>query len=345
MEPQTIISKELISKCKINPLDELSEPPVYCFINDVPSLTAGNFSLINGKKKAGKTFLLGGVVASAINNSIQIDGIKGCLPDDKNVVLYFDTEQSHYHANRTIKRICTLSCNPNPENLFAYGLRPLSPEERLAFIKQVIDEIPNVGLVAIDGIRDLLTIGINDEQEATKLTSLFLKWSSDLNLHIILLLHQNKNDNNARGHIGSEVVNKAETIISVTKEDNKNLFKVVCEDSRDIPFNDFGFTISDEGLPIATDISELKPRKVTEPSLIKSEQHLNILTTLFKETLEYNYNEFKTAIKQVFNIGRDASEKFIAYYLDKNWITKETRGKCSIYKFKPDASSFYFHPN
>jgi hypothetical protein len=339
------LSKEIIEKYKINPLEEVSEPPTYCFINDKPSLTAGNFSLIIGKKKAGKTFLLGGVVASTVNNSSQISAIKGCLPVDKNQVLYFDTEQSHYHANRTIKRICTLTGNSNPENLHAYNLRPLPPEMRLRFIENIITTTPNVGLVAIDGIRDLLTMGINDEQEATKLTNMFLKWSFDLNLHIILLLHQNKNDNNARGHIGSEVVNKAETIISVSKDDKSNIFKVVCEDSRDISFEDFAFTISDDGLPNAAEMSEIKPKKVTDPFHIKSERHLSILTTLFNTKLEYNYNEFKTAIHDEFSIGRDASEKFINYYVNKNWVTKEKTGRSTIYRFTTGASSFYYYPN
>jgi len=334
-----------IDKLRINPLDEISEPPTYCMINDKPSLTAGNFSLINGKKKAGKTFLLGGLIASTINNSVQIDSIKGCLPENKNVVLYFDTEQSQYHAARSIKRICKLVGNPNPDNLIAYGLRPLSPEERLKEIESIIMTTPNVGMVAIDGIRDLLTTGINNEQEATKLTSQFLKWSYDLDLHIVLLLHQNKNDLNARGHIGSEVVNKAETVISVTKEEKYNIFRVTCEDLRDIPFEDFCFTISEDGLPFATDLLSSKIKKITDPNFISSEKHLEILQTLYEGDVEYNYSELRTNLMQEYRIGRDASEKFIAYYMDKNWIVKEHRGKCSYYSFNVNASSFYYHPN
>lgn len=239
MEKNIEQNNELIEKYKINPLTEINEPPTYCLINNRPSLTAGNFSLIYGKKKAGKTFLLGGVIASTINNSIQLGAIKGCLPKDKNVILYFDTEQSLYHASRSVNRICSLISDPNPSNLSAYNLRPITPKERLVFIETVITMTPNVCIVAIDGIRDLLSTGINDEQAATELTSKFLKWSYDLNIHIVLLLHQNKGDEHARGHIGSEVVNKAETTISVTKVDKSNIFKVVCEDSRDIPFDDF----------------------------------------------------------------------------------------------------------
>ena len=108
MEQITVPNKELLDKLKIDPLAEINEPPTYCLINDRPSLTAGNFSLINGKKKAGKTFLLGGIIASTVNNSTQLEVVKGCLPEDKNIVLYFDTEQSQYHANRSVKRICSL---------------------------------------------------------------------------------------------------------------------------------------------------------------------------------------------------------------------------------------------
>lgn len=330
-----------IEKFRINPLTELLDPPTYCIINNRPSLTAGNFSLINGKKKAGKTFLLGGLLASVINNSLQLDAIQGCLPDDKKIVLYFDTEQSPYHANRSIKRICALTGNINPSNLFAYGLRPLKPEERLRFIETSITNIPNVGIVAIDGIRDLLTRGINDEFEATSLTSLFLKWSCELNIHIILLLHQNKNDLNPRGHIGSEVVNKAETVISVTKEDKSNVFKVSCEDSRDISFDDFSFAISDEGLPTACDMPKVKQRKITDPQYIPSERHIDVLQSIFESVTEFTYSKLISAIKEEFAIGRDASAKFCNFYLDNEWLIKDRKGMNTIYKFNNSSRSFF----
>jgi RecA-family ATPase len=336
-------NNELINKYKINPLIEINEPPTYCLINNRPSLTAGNFSLIYGKKKAGKTFLLGGIIASTINNSTQLEAIKGCLPKDKNVILYFDTEQSQYHASRSIKRICSLISNPNPNNLSAYNLRPLMPKERLAVIESIITMTPNVGIVAIDGIRDLLTRGINDEQEATELTSLFLKWSYNLNIHIVLLLHQNKGDEHARGHIGSEVVNKAETTISVTKDDKNNVFKVVCEDSRDIPFDDFNFTINEDGLPIAADIKDYKPKRISDPKFIRSEEHLSILKELFKTGIDINYTQLTKALSEDFGVGVNIGKKFVAYYKDKGWLTTERNGMSVNYKLNPDAQSFYWN--
>lgn len=329
---------DILKKTRIDPLAEIKEPPTYCYINKRPSLTSGNFSLINGKKKAGKTFLLGSIIASTINNSLQIDSIQGSLPKPKNNVLYFDTEQSQYHVTRSVKRICSMAGISNPNNLYAYGLRSLSTEERLQAIENAISTIPNVGIIAIDGIRDLLSRGINDEQEATKLCNQFLKWSNDNDMHIILLLHQNKNDLNARGHIGSEVVNKAETIITVTKEEKNHIFKISCEASRDIPFDDFGFTISEDGLPISCELTQVKYRKITDPSAIPYERHLEILKKIYSEWTEYSSSDLKSKIMDMFNLGRDASEKFILYYKERNWIIREQRGRHSYYRFNKNTT-------
>mgnify|MGYP007001916110 CR=1 FL=1 len=50
-------------------------------------------------------------------------------------------------------------------------------------------------------------------------------WSETKGIHIFTVLHENKIDNNVRGHIGTELQNKSETVISVRKQEHeKNLF-------------------------------------------------------------------------------------------------------------------------
>lgn len=318
---------------KIDPLADLTEPPVYCSINDRPSMTAGNFSLINGKAKSGKTFFLGSLIASMLDNVGQLNTIQGSLPSEKRNILYFDTEQSHYHAARTIKRICSLTGNPSPPNLSAYSLRPFTPAERLLFIEQKISKTPDLGAVAIDGIRDLLTLGINDEAEATSLTSKFLKWTSEYNIHLILLLHQNKNDLNARGHIGTECLNKAETTISISK-DKSDIFIVSCEYSRDISFNDFGFTIEDGGIK-ETDLPSETKAATKNPQYIDDQKHFSVLDSIFRTGPQLNYPELQDAIIYGFDnsFGRNISRAFITHYLNKEWITKKPDGHKVFYKY------------
>jgi hypothetical protein len=331
---------DLIPECKndyenfkIDPLCELTEPPVYCSIGNSPSMTAGNFSLLNGKVKSGKTFLLGSIVASMLNNSRQLEILTGSLPEDKQNILYFDTEQSSFHAARTIKRICSLIDKPNPPNLLAYSLRPFTPAERLAFIEEKISKTPNLGAVAIDGIRDLLTMGINDEMEATSLSSKFLKWTSDFNIHLILLLHQNKTDLNARGHIGTEILNKAETTLTVTK-DKSDIFIVSCEYSRDISFNDFGFTIED-GCIKGSNLPAEEKAQTKNPQYIEDQKHYQLSDSIFKNNTKLSYTELQDAIIYGFGntFGRNVSRTFITHYLNKGWIIKLRDGHKTFYAY------------
>jgi hypothetical protein len=258
--------------------------------------------------------------------------IKGHLPKDKKNVVYFDTEQSPYHVNRTVKRICSAINTPNPGNLYAYGIRPLSPAERLDFIEKKIATIPNIGAIIIDGVRDLLSVGINDETEATAITSKFLKWSYELTCNMILLLHQNKTDMNARGHIGTELLNKAETTISVTKDPKTNVFTVACEMSRDISFDDFGFTIDSDGKLEPVQLSDKAVAKSSKLENISDTKHLEVILKMFSSKPAYNYKDLCTEISQRFGVGVSASKKYASLYVDKNWLTTERAGKETNYR-------------
>ena len=60
---------------------------------------------------------------------------------------------------------------------------------------------------------------INSPSESTKVISLLMTWTGERHIHIHTILHQNKGDENARGHIGTELSNKAETVLQVEKDE------------------------------------------------------------------------------------------------------------------------------
>lgn len=47
-----------------------------------------------------------------------------------------------------------------------------------------------------------------------------MKISADLNIHIATVLHENKNDRSARGHLGSILVQKSETVYGVSRSED-----------------------------------------------------------------------------------------------------------------------------
>lgn len=334
--PVTLLDKaSSIEDLRIDPTKNIEEPPVLCYIAGSPAMTAGNFSLINGKAKSGKTFFLGAIVASLISDTEQLDNIKGCIPEGNGVVLYYDTEQSEFHATRTIKRICKMAGIQNPGNLIAYGLRPLTPAERVQVIEDKILNTDNLVAVVIDGIRDLLTYGINDEQEATVMTSKLLKWSSDKNIHIIILLHQNKTDMNARGHIGTEILNKAETTLTVTKDTRTDSFVVSCDYSRDIGFEDFSFRIED-GLPVAASMPREEKARGNKPQHIEDDRHFIALNNIFREDRRLSYRDLMDKIIGGFenSFGESACRTFITHYMNKGWISKYNEGNKKYYRYE-----------
>jgi hypothetical protein len=234
---------------------QLQKPPTILSVNETTTVvhnkrifTLGNFSCITGKMKAKKTFLVGLFASSVIKGADYNNNFKGELPEEKKLVVYIDTEQSDYDSNITIRRIEKMA--ENKEMLLAFNLRKFSPKERLNIIEFIFNKYQStIGMIIIDGIADLV-MKINDEEEATMVTSMLLKYTAEYNCHACIVIHENKNNDFATGHIGSSVMKKAEIIISSTKCKNiKDSSDIECKFSRGPGFSPFVMTINEYGYP------------------------------------------------------------------------------------------------
>lgn len=186
--------------------------------------TMGNFSLIQGKAKSRKSYFLSALMAGAISDHDVCGHIRGHLSDKVNI--YIDTEMGDWHASKAKRRMqmmAMLDPNINHPNFKHYRFRGLmTNKERMKMTDYVMRMNDNIGLVVIDGIVDLSSKGVNDEEEATAIASKLLQWTSEKNCHIACVLHENKNDRNAKGHLGSLMVQKSETTISLAKSETTN---------------------------------------------------------------------------------------------------------------------------
>ena len=235
-------------KSLIHVTDEFTLPPVILQAGEAIIGTLGNFSVSTGKAKAKKTFNVSAIVAAALVNG-QVLEYQASFPESKRTILYFDTEQSPYHCQLVMQRILRLAKLPidkEPQNLKFSHLRAIAdPNERREIIRYAIYNTPNVGLVVIDGIRDLM-LDINNSTEATKLVGDLMQWTSEQNIHIQTVLHLNKGDDNARGYIGTELNNKAETVIQITKDNTLPDRSIVAPAIiRSKPFDKFAFRLKE----------------------------------------------------------------------------------------------------
>ena len=250
-DPAKMRYEKLCNEAQLDIDKEVLPPPVAIYIGDSPACTFGNFSASIGKPKGKKTFNVSAMTAAAMTNSTILN-YRGNMPANQNGILYFDTEQSTYHAFRVFKRIATLTRKSNQEineKIKYFALRKYSVEDRIGMIDHKIRNTPAVGLVIIDGIRDLM-LDINNPREATLIVNYLMKWTEEFNLHLHTVIHQNKGDENARGHIGTEINNKSETVLRVEKDKNEDSISTVeAVYIRDVSFPPFAFRINSEALP------------------------------------------------------------------------------------------------
>ena len=283
---------------KITDVEEC--PPEVIKVDDKVFGTLGNFSIITGKPKSGKTFNVSAIAAAAICGR-QVLNYAVTLPADRRTVLYIDTEQARPHCRTVIRRIHKMTgmTSKDMTNLMFCPLREMNDVMRTAFIEKCLRDFPTIGLVIIDGIRDLLK-DINSQVESNHVVNKLMEWTAFYDIHIVGVLHQNKNDDNTRGTLGTETNNKAESTMLTSLVINSNTlrFKVSCEMSRSEPFETFFFYLDSNHLPqVDVNYGAVKKKKTTLNDITAS-QHRAALDAAFAHGSITSHNSLVQALEQ-----------------------------------------------
>ena len=247
--------EQRLSKWLVDPTKELPEVHPLISIDGNCVCSRGNISAICGEAKSKKTFLTSALVASAM--AMPITSLNNFKNVNKNMdmrVLWVDTEQSEMHVHRVVDRIMTmtgakLSGSKREPRLETLKLREASPSERCAILMDAIEHYGTFlpfDLIVIDGIADLQR-NTNDLEESDALVNALMRLSTETNTHIICVLHTNPGSDKARGHLGSSLQRKAESVLYVHR--NGDCSVVEPQFCRNEPFERFAFTISEDGIP------------------------------------------------------------------------------------------------
>jgi hypothetical protein len=235
---------ELLEESQVNTDKKLDKlPAVFSVIDqgkEIDIFTEGNISVIKGKAKARKSFAISMIVGSFLSDTFKFNKFKS---QSKKWAILFDTEQSKFYVQMSMFRIMNISDESEYKSRFmGFCLRPYSPEKRLEMIEWFIYNVKDLGLVVIDGIRDLVK-DINSADEATMISTRLLRWTEETGCHILTVIHENKGDGSARGHLGAEITNKAETILKVEKQGTHSVLS--SEMTRGLDFEDIYFSVWD----------------------------------------------------------------------------------------------------
>lgn len=333
--------EQILNQGEVKATEKPPIPPQILWVGDCTIATFGNFSASTGKAKSKKTFNLSAMVSACIINGTVLN-YRASLPEGKRKIIYFDTEQSRYHCHNVVERIyrlAGLSLKSEDKRIKFYGLREFTPALRIALIDYALRKSSGVGLVIIDGLRDLM-YDINNAKESTDVMTMLMAWTSNYNLHIHCVLHLNKNDNNTRGHIGTELENKAETVLVISKDkSDSNVSEVKPMHMRDKEFTSFAFQIDDNSLPVLSDgchVTVLKPKDKPLTSLT-NDIHQNVLKKLFATSLSVKYEELVKSMIQAYTAegykrGKNGVKDLLKALMNKNIITHDNQG----YHFHPE---------
>lgn len=344
---------DILIVSQIKATDTYETPPQIIWIDNSTIATLGNFSASTGKAKSKKTFNVSAIVAASLAGR-QVLNYRAHLPEGKQQVLYVDTEQSRFHCHNVLERILRLAGLPTTcdnENLDFICLREYSPSVRIEVIDYALRQGKGYGLVIIDGIRDLM-LDINSTGESVEVINKMMEWSSKYNLYIHCVLHLNKGDNNVRGHIGTEMSNKAETVLVISKSnENPAISEVHALHIREKEFKPFAFTVDEGGLPVMAENHSFdgnaseRSKNRTGFMNLSVEQHREALSIAFGDKpikgFENVLQAMMTAYEAIgFKRGRSVMIKLLQYLTDNLKLVIK-RDKLFYYDVTPTEAMLF----
>lgn len=339
---ETKMSLEQILKFRVLPSDEVPKPDAVLFFNGTMVMSRHNISCVTGKAKVGKTFLMT-LINEAILHKGEFQGVlSSYLPKGKDKIIYIDTEQSKYHISLILQRIRTVISEEKIENVFMFNFDALSTEKRRTAVETLIYSMSNVGVVIIDGIADLV-YDTNDIRESANIVDDLRKWATERDIHIINVLHQNPSQSEKmRGHLGTILTNKSETVIQISSSKEDESVKLVeTLATRNKKPDNWSFEIID-GIPTIQNECYQEPkvgRKVQK--VLKDYEKYTILNEIFVgfyQSTGIGYGVLSERIREIYiekhgSIGVNALKEFITYCREMNWIVQD----------KP-KSNYFIHP-
>lgn len=322
--PENQLIKVLGDTLLVNYADDITDPVPMLSINGTLIATAGNISVIGGKQKSRKSFFINMLSTAYLNGEYgMIAGSK----DEKRPLLLFDTEMGRTHVQKSVQRICRMcGLNKHHERLKVFYLRERDVAERINIIRAQIEKY-QPGFVIVDGIVDLC-YNFNDISFSSSTVQFLMYLSSLYNCHITTVLHENKGaiDSNLRGHLGSILAQKSETVFQLKRDGDNTIVSAAA--TRNIPFENFLFKINEDGLPVILGATQTPLKQTATDKMVEA-----MRLTLDDKAL--CYGDLQREYMEVAGVKERTAQTHISDCRKMNIIFKSERDekyRCTQYR-------------
>jgi hypothetical protein len=337
--------KKDLLRTLITDASRIKPPEPIVKIRDSNFAVKGDFSIVGGLPKVGKTTICSFMIATAFMKAIPDDfdslGIRTTFCEGKPVV-YIDTEQPQAYTNQlreNIKKL--LGLDKQPENLHIANLRKFDSKEKNEIVLAMMDLMPDCHLWIIDGIADLVS-DPNDVKESFKCIERFMMKSDELNTTIILHLHENPGGGKLRGNLGSEAERKCGGAITIKKDKEKGIHYIepkVIRGTSDFEKVYFRYSTLEKRMVSLSAEDEQILNSQSDPEEIKRNKRHRLalkITVDGKEILQY-----KDAITKIMEFskiieGRPIKERTadnrLKEMLEMDFLSKNDNGQYELNK-------------
>ena len=295
------------------------------------AMSAGDLSAVVGYAKSRKTAFCKMVARAVLMGGDDI--VLTETPAAK--VLYIDTEQSDLHAQRSYNDITKGLTDEQRGRLQYIKLRGYSQNERLYTIYKVISE-QRPTLAIIDGVADMIP-DTNSNTDAPVVTNMLMALASETQAHICTILHTSAaNASKGRGHVGSELERKAETVILIEKQKGTNASDVRPQYTRNGDFHTLQIEHTADGLLLTCEETGTAPSDETlTAKVFEMMEAANPAKKQFNAT---TLNEYLPAAWKALGVGdlsRDEQRKIPPRLLAAGLVCVEVKGTQRLYSRTP----------
>lgn len=233
----------LAEACRFDPAAPIVDSKVAYRLGEVIVSTAGNLTNIVSKAGAGKSGTLDAMLAAAMKDRDAEADCLGFTADNMEglPLLHFDTEQSAADYQRLLHRSLRRSLQKEFPPWFAsYHLTGKTPMEGREIVRGVIKRAARkwggIFAILIDGWGDLV-VDPNDTEECFPFVAEMHALAIRHNCSIIGVLHLNPGTEKSRGHLGSQLERKAESVLQLEKDDDTEVTAIFSTKKRGAPIS------------------------------------------------------------------------------------------------------------
>ena len=288
--------------------------------NGAPFMARGNNQTVKGREKTGKSAFGVALITASLKGEFL--GVKPCKEGLR--VLWIDTEQDTATLRQRAKAVLSMAGKEGerPEALTIVPLRGFTASDRAAAVAAAVEnEKPD--FVFLDGAVDLCA-DFNDNKEAAATVAELMALAEKNKCAIMAVIHTNKKDDEARGHLGTILQQKSSEVYEMTRAGDRATVKQALCRFAGIPDMNFRFVDDFKLQATGHGMSE---------AAAKTEKMKDTWGKVFGSTNEWRYTDLAAEYAEMEGVSLRSAKDAIAAARKAEILYRNGEGKEVVYTY------------